>query len=98
LNEKTGGVIKLWEQRGGRDAGPSEGDGLPVRIEDGGAWARWREVRRPAPLQYLTWMQDGVILRLAAAGIERDEALRIAASLSPVAAPGSQPMREAKLV
>jgi outer membrane lipoprotein-sorting protein len=97
LDEKTGMVIRLWEQREGRADGPSEEDGVLARIGDTGKWARWREVRRPAPLQYLTWTQNGVLLRLAAAGIERDEALRLAASMSPVSSPESHLEREAKL-
>jgi outer membrane lipoprotein-sorting protein len=97
LNERTGMVIKLWEQREGHDLGPAEGDGIPVRIDADGVWGRWREFRRPAPLQYLTWTRDGLLFRLAAAGIDRDEALRLAASLSPVPTPDALPLRQARL-
>jgi hypothetical protein len=82
LHPTTGAVIKLWEQQAGRERPLSDEDGEVVRSGDNPA--RWREVRHPVLIQYVTWSQGGTLLRLAAAGVERDDALRIAASVVPV--------------
>jgi outer membrane lipoprotein-sorting protein len=81
LHPRTGAVIKLLEE-----------DGTQARVEEGEPLslpgyprrpARWHEVRRPKPIQYFSWKQEGVRLTLAAAGIDRAEALRVAASFTP---------------
>lgn len=96
LHTGTGAVIKLLEQSPGGEPGREAArDRLPgdesVRIKRTGEGtgqpplqARWAEVRRPVVVQYGSWDQGGTHLSLAAAGMEREEALRIASSLTPV--------------
>jgi outer membrane lipoprotein-sorting protein len=85
INNGTGAVIKLLEEPA-RPAPPLEtGDGTTVSLDDpSGCLARWREVRQPFRIEYVTWDLHGTRLALAAAGIRRDEALRMAGSMAPV--------------
>jgi outer membrane lipoprotein-sorting protein len=85
LHEQKGALIKLLEQPARLAPPPSTEDGEPVPLgsaSDG--QARCRELRDPIPIQYVTWTQDGTRLSLAAAGVDREEALRIAASVAPI--------------
>jgi outer membrane lipoprotein-sorting protein len=85
VQNRTGAVIKLIEQPArmafplGVDAGRliSAGGHSSPRI-------RWREVLQPARIQYLAWDLGETRLSLAAAGVTRAEALRLAASIEPV--------------
>jgi outer membrane lipoprotein-sorting protein len=80
LHHETGAVIKLLEQDGRQSA---VDDGEIVRLaNDSSTPAVIREVTRPVPIQYVSWKQSGVRLSLAAAGVDRDEAMRIAASFA----------------
>jgi outer membrane lipoprotein-sorting protein len=81
LNSRTGAVIQLLQQDGAQAVAD---EGETVRLpDDSTRRAVWREVRRPVPIQYVAWKQSGVRVSLAAAGVDRDEALRIAASFAP---------------
>jgi outer membrane lipoprotein-sorting protein len=85
IDNGTGAVIKLLEEST-RTAPPLEmSDGTTVSLDDhSGCLVRWREVRQPFRIEYVTWDLRGTRLTLAAAGIPRDEALRMAASMAPV--------------
>jgi outer membrane lipoprotein-sorting protein len=84
LHPDTGAVIQLVEQAAGPSM-PEQGEASDGTSPDGaGRDPRWHEVRRPFPIQYVDWTRGGIQLSLAAAGIEREQALRIAASLKPV--------------
>jgi hypothetical protein len=93
IDNDTGAVIKLFEQPA-RTAPPFElSDGMAVSLGDGPeCQVRWREVRQPVRIEYVTWNVHGTRLALAAAGVGRDEALRIAASMAPVT-PSTKPQR-----
>ncbi len=85
VNNQTGAVIKLLQQPSDRVPPLAVEDGEAARLRDGPAmWCRWREIHQPRSIQYVTWIQDGMRLGLAAAGVDRDEALRIAASVAAV--------------
>jgi outer membrane lipoprotein-sorting protein len=83
MNNSTGSVIKLLEQPENFTAMQDEGQDVPLRAATRGT-CRWRELRRPAPIQYLSWQQGQARLSLAAAGLSRGEALRMAASMKRV--------------
>ena len=86
INNETGAVIKLLEQPAASfSADADEGATIPLDPTSKRP-CRWRELRRPVMIQYLTWEQRGTHLSLAAAGLSRDQALRIAASMAPVEA------------
>jgi outer membrane lipoprotein-sorting protein len=96
LHPTTGAVLKLLEQPAGWKIPQEARGGIEIPLDGPAAAgepgsrqyiALWHEVRRPSPIQYLNWKQDGTRLILAAAGVERDEAVRIAASMEPVGAP-----------
>jgi len=92
VQDRTGAVIKLFEQPAST-APPLEAvDGAAIPRGDGAKRrARWREVRQPVRIQYVTWNSRGTRLALAAAGIDREEALRMAASAAPVIGPVEPP-------
>src|SRR5207249_1874518 len=78
LHTGTGAVIQLVEREAGQPASPDdEGAGESSSAVDASD-ERWHEARRPIPIQYVTWTRDETRLSLAAAGIEREQALRIA--------------------
>jgi outer membrane lipoprotein-sorting protein len=93
IDNSTGAVIKLYEQPA-RTAPPLEmSEGMAVSLGDGSeGQVRWREVRQPIRIEYVTWNVHGTRLALAAAGIGRDEALRMAASMAPVT-PSTEPQQ-----
>jgi hypothetical protein len=94
MHPRTGAAIKLLEQpvsarlpaeaRGGMEIslpGMEAGRRTGPRT----ATALWQEVRRPVPIQYLCWRQGSTRLFLAAAGVDRSEAVRMAMSMRPIA-------------
>jgi hypothetical protein len=80
VQPRTGAVIQLVERQ------TVDADrfalGRPIKSDVGDV--TWYEVRRPRPIQYLQWRVGSTHLSLSAAGIDRAEALRIAASLRAV--------------
>jgi hypothetical protein len=95
IDNGTGAAIKLLEQPAGTALPLEMGDGTTVSLGDNSeCQARWREVRQPVRIEYLTWDAHGTRLALAAAGIGQDEALRMAASMTPVP-PTMEPQRDA---
>jgi len=88
IDNSTGMVIRLLEQPLS-SVSRGSGEGTIIPLDDPSKPAcRWRELRRPALIQYLTWDQGLTRLSLAAAGVSRAQALRIAASMTPVERPG----------
>src|SRR5207249_1433933 len=78
LHSGTGAVIQLVERAAGPLSARDEEGASESTSAVGASDERWHEVQRPIPIQYVTWTHDGTRLALAAAGIEREQALRIA--------------------
>lgn len=91
IDNSTGMVIKLLEQPLA-SAGQDPEGGTIIPLDDPSKPAcRWHELRRPAPIQYLSWDQGATRLSLAAAGLNRAQALRIAGSMALVGKPAPAP-------
>jgi hypothetical protein len=84
INNATGAVIKLLESPvSSLPAEFQEGSVMPLDPASGQS-CRWRELRQPVQIQYLTWEVGGTRLSLAAAGLSRAQAIQVAASMRPV--------------
>jgi outer membrane lipoprotein-sorting protein len=87
INNSTGAVIKLLEQSTTSVRQEAEEETILPLDAASNQTCHWREVRRPVLIQYVSWTRGETRLSLAAAGLNRIQALRIAASMAPVREP-----------